>query len=107
MYSKKLQTAINNEQNKKDFIELVGEEFANTVYVLRHNKYTQWELQCAFDTVANPTHWKCPIDTKIPAIDADIVSYAVSHMAGCIAIVTYMGDIAHVEAEGYYAAVGS
>jgi hypothetical protein len=107
MYSEKLQDAINDAPKKQAFTDLVGESFANTTYDHGDDTYTQWELECAFDTVSDNIHWKNPIDANIPAIDADIVSYSVSHMAGCLAVVTHMGEAARVEAVGYYAAIDS
>lgn len=75
--------------------------------------FTLDELTAAFNQVKNPENWKLPISVTVPAdCDPEIISRAITWFTGCRADITAVQDSKsrttgwHVEAVGYYAAVG-
>lgn len=108
MYSQSLRDAIHNKKNKQDYINLCDARWAEKAYQHGDNTFTQWELTCAFEQVANNEHWKGPIDSVIPDADVEITRYAVAHIAGCNATVTPLDNgNSRIEAVGYFEAVGA
>lgn len=71
---------------------------------------TQEELRAAFDSVLRPgQHWKGTIDIYVPiSADQKLIREAVIHFTGSIPKFTQVSAKSlHVEAAGYYAAIGA
>lgn len=108
MYSQSLRNTINDDDKKQDLIDLSSADWADKKYQHGDDAYTQWELSCAFNLVADKEHWKNPIDATIPDEDVKITSYAIMHIAGCAASITPLGDgNSQIKAVGYFNAVGA
>jgi len=76
-----------------------------------YDSYTRAQLSEAFDSVKDPTNWKCPIDSTFPEslpqetvrlLDAAIVFYA-----GSKPTFQYLNGKTRVTARGYYQSVGA
>lgn len=74
--------------------------------------YTEVELSMAFELVANPEHWKLPIDTTVSGKLTDeqlgLIAYAIEFYTGSKPTFRQVpGGPIEVRAAGYYAAVGA
>ena len=65
-------------------------------------KYTQSQLEQAFQKVQNKNHWKGPIDSYIQAHERDLISAAISHFTATQANFTIQSNgWLRVKAKGY------
>lgn len=67
-------------------------------------KYTQKQLENAFDIVADSSDWKAPIQAEIPRCqhDLNLLTEAVIHFTGTIPTIKPVGSNRYlIEAVGY------
>lgn len=73
-------------------------------------KYTQEQLEAAFNKVKPDSHWKNPISKVIPMPteeELDCIREAVIHFTGSIITTQNRGDHMHIYAPGYYRTIGA
>lgn len=71
-------------------------------------KYTQEQLEQAFDLVADKKHWKNPINAVIPLeSDQALIREAVIHFTGSVPTFVRTSKGIKVTANGYYLTIGS
>lgn len=65
-------------------------------------KYTQEQLENAFQKVQNKEHWKNPIQTWIPVKDLEITEAAIKHFTATDMVLgTINNGLAFIWAKGY------
>jgi len=89
----------------------IESDAAQVVASLGGREFTRGELSAAFDAVANKANWKAPIDAVGIFSESyqAAIAVAVEFFAGCKPTFTPINDspFVHVEAVGYYEAIGA
>ena len=103
--------------NRKTSIrQTIADTAAEIVAVEGEFKFSRVELQAAFDMVADPNDWKCPVraffttDTQATASERMVaaVRQAVIFYTGSVPTITHWGNFTFkCVADGYYRAVGA
>lgn len=71
-------------------------------------KYTQEQLEQAFNLVKDKTNWKNPIKAKVPLdTDIELITEAVIHFTGGSPEIVQRKTHYQVSASGYYLCIGS
>jgi hypothetical protein len=83
-------------------------ETSEIINILTGNdtKYSQEQLDQAFELVKPDTHWKAPVDALIEAGQVDIVTIAIVHFTGCVPNMEPEGNKVRVTSVGYWVAMG-
>jgi hypothetical protein len=76
------------------------------------DKYTEKQLEDAFNLVSNSANWKYPIDISLPnfsaaSVDRELIKEAVIFYTGSVPTFTEYENRLVVKADGYYIAVGA
>ena len=84
----------------------MDEQLLKIITAFHNHKYSQKQLDQAFDLVKPDSHWKDPINALIEEDQADAVSIAIIHFTGCVPTIEPEGDKLRFTSVGYWEAMG-
>lgn len=105
MYSKKLTTLLNDEEK---YLELKRYFGSDPKIPVNGERFSQFEMKCAFELIEDKKHWKNPIDATIDESDFELCDYAcIFFTGGCLEVVENKDGKLRVQSPGYFEIIGA